>query len=91
MKNSVYDINLNYSFYDSSRIGIILGHLNEKGKLIDTLKILGSSNGNLHVSYVVDRNIFNERELSGILFEIKDEKIMAQYPFKQRETAIPPP
>lgn len=73
------EINLLYSEFDSTRIGIIIGNLDTKNQLIDTLEILGSKN----LSYLYKYNE-GEINITGVLFEIKmpENRIEGEYYFR---------
>ncbi|WP_162555710.1 toxin-antitoxin system YwqK family antitoxin [Reichenbachiella versicolor] len=60
-------IRLTDSFYEDSAIGVILGALDERMRLKDTLDVLGSSIGNHQVS--VDNSQIVSK-ISGVLYEI---------------------
>lgn len=71
-------VSLSYSEFDSARIGIIIGNLDLKNKLIDTLEVLGSKN----LSYVYKSN--EEINITGVLYEIKmpENRIEGEYYFR---------
>lgn len=65
--NREYEVSLNYTIYDSVRIGVIIGQLDKNNSLIDTVSILGSAG--MSVRY--ELNDIRNPVLSGVLYEIK--------------------
>jgi hypothetical protein len=73
-------IKLIYSEYDSVRIGVIIGDLDNKKQLMDTIEVLGS-NG-LEVRYKLQSG---HKSVTGWLFEIKmpEDEITGEYFFEK--------
>jgi antitoxin component YwqK of YwqJK toxin-antitoxin module len=76
-----YRLKLNFSIYDSVRVGAIIGNLNSENRLVDTLRIIGSSD--LETIYPIpieDR----DKGFSGIFYEVNmpEDIIMGHYWFK---------
>ncbi len=66
LENREIEIRLDYTEYDSAGIGIIIGNLDKKNHLKDTIEILASSS--LSKKYKLEKG--NNR-VTGVLFEIK--------------------
>ena len=76
-----FEIRLDYSIYDSVRVGAIIGPLDSNNNLIDSLYVTGSSDKSTNL---IGSTKEMESGFSGILFEIKmpEEIIMGRYWFK---------
>ena len=78
--NKVY-IGLEYSFFDDSYIGVNIGPLDAKRRLLDTLDRAKSDNS-LGLVYEYSPSFLERDTLSGIIYEIHDNFVEAEYPFK---------
>lgn len=75
-------IQLDYGFYDNGYIGVIIGNLDEKYKLIDTVEVLNSKSNSRKIEYIFKKNLIQNKNLQGILFEIDSaDNIEVEIPF----------
>lgn len=73
-------ISLDHSFYENGYIGVIFGPLDSKGQLLDTLD--KASSKNLEINYQYTSSTIKNDTISGIVYEINDNLIETEYPFK---------
>lgn len=74
-------ISLLRTFYNSARVGVAIGKLDESNKLVDTVKVLGSMNTS--IEYSLEDMEKSTGGIEGIFYEIdaSEDIIKAQRPF----------
>lgn len=76
-------IGIKYSYGDENRVGVIIGNLDKSGILQDTIQMIGSKSGSLHVGYQIKPSQKGKNQVSGVVYEIKmpEEEIIGEDAF----------